>query len=248
MLTDVAGMGMALAAIAAGRRPASGQRSFGLYRLEILAALANSVLLLGVAGYVIVEAVRRFQDPPSIPGGPVLVVGAVGLAANVVALVLLRTGARESLNIKGAYLEVFADLLGSIGVLLAAVILLTTGWPYADPLIAMAIGLFIVPRSVRLGREALRVLVQAAPGDLAIDDLRNDLATIPGVVDVHDLHVWTLTSAMNVASAHLMTTTGTDAHGVLDQARALLRDRYGLEHATLQVEPETHEGCETLSW
>jgi cobalt-zinc-cadmium efflux system protein len=249
MLTDVVGLGMALAAIsvaASGRQHP--QRSFGLYRLEILAALANAILLLGVAAYVLVEAMRRLAAPPEVAAGPMLAVAAGGLVVNLVAFALLRQGATESLNVKGAYLEVLADTLSSVGVLIAGVVLLVTGWPYADPLVAAAIGLFIAPRAWRLGAEALRILLQAAPEQVSVEAVRADLAAIERVVDVHDLHVWTLTSAMDVASAHLVVTAASDLHATLDRARVLLADRYRIDHATLQVEPDTHTGCEQLTW
>jgi cobalt-zinc-cadmium efflux system protein len=252
MLTDAVGVGMAVAAISLANRAADdrgdGSRTFGLYRLEILAALANSVLLFAVAGYVLVEAALRLGDEPEVRATPMLVVAIVGLVVNVVAFVLLRTGARESVNVEGAYLEVFADMIGSIGVIAAGVVLVTTGWPYADPIVAVAIGLWILPRTWGLARRSLRVLIQAAPAHLDLARLQSDLAAVPGVVDVHDLHVWTLTSEMDVASVHLVTRTGTDSHGVLDQAREVLRDRYEIAHATLQVEPDTHEGCAEISW
>jgi len=249
MLTDVIGLGMALAAIhaAAAQRP-NVQRSFGVYRLEILAALANAVLLFGVALFVLWEAVRRLQDPPEVLGVPLLLIAVAGLAVNVAALLLLREGSRESVNVEGAYLEVLADMLGSVGVVVAAVVLATTGWPYIDPIAAAGIGLFILPRTWRLGRHALRILLQAAPPEIDLDALRGELAAIEDVVDVHDLHVWTLTSAMEVASVHLMTRAGADPHRVLDQARHLLSDRYHIDHATLQVEPDTHQGCESMTW
>ncbi len=249
MLTDVVGLGMALAAIsvaASGR--AHPQRSYGLYRLEILAALANAGLLLGVAGYVLIEAVRRLAAPPDVAAVGMLAVGAAGLVVNVIAFALLRPGARESLNVKGAHLEVLADTLSSVGVLVAGLIVLLTGWPYADPLVAVAIGAFIAPRAWRLGGEALRILLQAAPPQVSVDRMRDDLAAIDGVVDVHDVHVWTLTSAMDVASAHLMVAAGGDMHATLDRARVLLAERYRIEHATLQVEPDDHEGCEEVAW
>lgn len=248
MLTDVVGLGMALAAIQAASARAHAQRTFGLYRLEILAALANAVLLVGVALYVLYEAVRRFQDPPEVLGVPLLVVATLGLAANVVAFLLLREGSKESLNVEGAYLEVLADTLGSVGVIVAAIVLAVTGWPYIDPIVGAGIGLFVLPRAWRLGRQALRVLVQAAPPGVSPDEVRRDLTHLDGVLDVHDLHLWTLTSAMEVASAHLMVRAGTDPHGVLDQARDLLHDRYGIDHATLQVEPDDHRGCRELAW
>jgi cobalt-zinc-cadmium efflux system protein len=249
MATDALGLGMALAAIhAASASQAHVQRTFGLYRLEILAALANAVLLFAVAGYVIVEAIRRIGDPPDIDAVPVLIVGVLGLGVNLVAFGLLRAGARESLNVEGAYLEVVADLLGSVGVIVGAAVWGLTDWGWVDPVVGAGIGVFILPRAWRLGREALRVLVQAAPAGVDVADIQRELSALPGIVDVHDLHVWTLTSEMEVASAHLMVRTGTDTHGVLDQARWLLQERYGLEHATLQVEPEDHRGCDDVHW
>lgn len=249
MLTDVAGLGMALAAIGvAARAHDNPQHTFGLYRLEILAALANTVLLLGVAGFVIVEAILRFSDPPDVAALPVLVVAAAGLAANLVSFALLRRGAKESLTMEGALLDALGDTMGSAAVIVAAIVIETTGWTLIDPIIGVAIGALILPRTVRLAARALRILLQAAPPDLDVGGLRARLAALPGVVDVHDLHVWTLTSSMEVASAHLMIGTGGDAHAVLDQARALLRDTYSITHATLQVEPDDHEGCTELAW
>ncbi|MDQ3782068.1 MAG: cation diffusion facilitator family transporter [Actinomycetota bacterium] len=249
MLTDVVGLAMALAAIhLANRAGTGGGRSFGLYRLEILAAFANAVLLFGVAGYVVVEAVRRLDDPPEIAAGTVLVVAAIGLVVNAIALLLLRPGAAESLNVEGAFLEVVADLIGSVGVIVAAVVIAATGWQWVDAVAGALLGLWILPRAWRLGRQALRVLLQAAPPGLDLTAVRADLAGVDGVVDVHDLHVWTLTSEMDVASAHVMVAAGTDTHGVLDRARTILADRYGVAHATLQVEPDDHTGCEKVTW
>jgi len=249
MLTDAVGLGMALAAITAGNRIASGgHHTYGLYRLEILAALANALLLVAVAGYVFVEAITRLDDPPEVLSGPMLVVAVVGLVVNIIGFALLHDGASESINIEGALLEVVADLFGSIGAISAALIMLTTGWAYADPILGAAVGVFILPRAWSLGRQALRVLLQAAPPHLDINELRTELEAIEGVVDVHDLHVWTLTSEMEVASLHLMTREETDAHDVLDQARVILRDRHHIGHATMQVEPESHEHCSEVSW
>jgi cobalt-zinc-cadmium efflux system protein len=249
MLTDVGGLGMALAAIhVADRTSPRRDRTFGLYRLEILAALANAVLLFGVATYVLVEAVRRWNNPADVLAGPMLVVAIVGLVANVVAFGLLRDGSKASLNVRGAYLEVMSDLLGSLGVILAAVVLQVTGWEWVDPAVGVAIGLFILPRAWRLGAQEVRILVQAAPAGTDLAAIEAQLQAIDGVVDVHDLHVWTLTSEMDVASVHLMVRDGTDAHGVLDRARVVLRDGHGIGHATLQVEPDSHEGCDELAW
>ena len=249
MLTDVAGLAMALAAIHVADRAASdGQRTFGLYRLEILAALANSVLLFVVAVYVVVEAVRRWGDPPDVLVGPMLVVAIIGLVANLAAFALLRAGSKESLNVEGAYLEVLSDLVGSVGVILAAVAIGLTDWAWIDPAVGVAIGVFILPRTWRLGAQAVRILVQAAPPGLDLDGLESTLRGLDGVVDVHDLHVWTLTSEMDVASVHLMVCKGTDTHAVLDRARVVMRDEHGIDHATLQIEPDTHKGCDELAW
>jgi cobalt-zinc-cadmium efflux system protein len=252
MLTDAVGIGMAVAAIGlasrAARRRGSSSRTFGLYRLEILAELANAVLLFGVACYLLVEAGFRLGDEPDVDAVPMLLVGAAGLAVNVVVFFLLREGARESLNVEGAYLDAVTDMLASIGVIVAGVVVATTGWAYADPIAAAAIGLWVLPRAWSLARRSLRVLLEAAPADLDVSRLQADLADLPGVVDVHDLHVWTLTSDMDVASAHLVTRADTDPHGVLDRARDVLRVRYEITHATLQVEPDDHEGCAEVNW
>ncbi|MBX7268115.1 cation transporter [Micromonospora sp. Llam7] len=250
MFTDVLGIGMALAAItAASRASRDGQRTFGLYRMEVLAALANAVLLSGVAVYVLVEAIRRLDDPPEVLAGPMLAVAGAGLVANVAAFLLLRSGAQESLNVRGAYLEVLGDLLASVGVIGAAGVIAATGWWYADPIVAVAVGLFILPRTYRLGRAALRVLVQAAPPHLDVAEVRAGLRAVDGVADVHDLHVWTLTSGMEVASAHLTLDTGADLAGVLATSRRILHDRFKIEHATLQVEPRDAEGvCGGVHW
>jgi cobalt-zinc-cadmium efflux system protein len=249
MLTDVLGLGMALAAIQLATRGSERRhQTFGLYRLEILAALANALLLFGVAIYVLVEAIGRFDDPPEVRSGLLLVVAGLGLAANLVAFALLRKGAQESLNLEGAYLEVLSDTVGSVAVIVGGVVIEATGWGWVDPAVGVAIGLWILPRTWRLGAQAVRILVQAAPPGFDLSALEADLAGVAGVVDVHDLHVWTLTSEMEVVSAHLMVATGTDTHGVLDEARVVLRERYRIDHATLQIEPDDHEGCEEMTW
>jgi len=249
MLTDTAGLGMALAAITAASNASHvGRRTFGLYRLEVLAALANAALLFAVAGYVLWEAVRRFAEPFAVPSTPMLVVAALGLLVNLVGFALLREGAQESMNVRGAYLEVLADAIGSGGVMAAALLIAVTGWSWVDPAFAIGLGVFILPRTWRLGGQALRVLVQVAPPHVDLDGLHADLSAIPGVVDVHDLHVWTLTSEMEVATAHLQVHPGTDNHAVLDQARLLLHERHQLDHATLQVEPSDHTGCAEIGW
>ncbi|HEY3201754.1 MAG TPA: cation diffusion facilitator family transporter, partial [Actinomycetes bacterium] len=250
MLTDVVGVGMALAAITVASRAGGGRgrRTFGLYRLEVLAALANAILLFGVAGYVLWAAVRRLGDPVDVPAAPVLAVAAVGLVLNLVSYLLLRPGAEESMNVRGAALEVLADAVGSAVVLVAAVVMGVTSWDWVDPVAAIGLGLFILPRAARLAAQALRVLLQAAPPHIDLAGVQADLAGIPGVLDVHDIHIWTLTSDMEVATAHVMIGPSTDSHAVLDQAQQRLRERHGLEHATLQLEPIDHTGCNEAGW
>jgi len=249
MATDVLGVGMALAAIhAAGRPGIADHRTFGLYRLEILAALANAALLFGVAIYVGIEAIDRFRDPQGVTSGPVLAIGIVGLAVNLVCFAVLRSGAEASLNVRGAYLEVLSDALGSVGVIVAAVAMWTTGRAWVDPAVGVAIGIFILPRAWRLARDALRVLVQAAPAGIDIDEVRDALHHLDGVTDVHDLHLWTLTSEMDVVTAHLAVETAEQAQHVLDEALGMLTLRFGLAHATLQVEAASARRCDDLDW
>jgi cobalt-zinc-cadmium efflux system protein len=250
MFTDILGVGMALAAITAARKAARSDRhTFGLYRAEVLAALANAVLLFAVAGWVLLEAVQRFSDPPAVPGLPLMLTAAAGLLANLVVFAMLRQGAKESLNIRGAYLEVLADTLGSVGVLIAGAVTLLFGWRYADPIVAILIGLFVLPRTWSLGRQAVRILVQAAPAHVDVAAVRSELAALEGVCDVHDVHVWTLTSGMEVGSAHLTVDAACDPAVVLSAAQDLLTGRHQLAHFTVQVEPPgTRTGCAELSW
>lgn len=249
MATDALGLGMALAAITAADRATHAEhRTFGLYRLEILAALANAILLFAVAGYVLIEAASRIDDPPEVASVPVLVVGLIGLAINLASFSLLRAGASESLNVRGAYLEVIADAVGSVGVIVAAAVMWATGWGWVDPVIGAAIGLFILPRAWQLGREATRVLVQAAPVGVDLPAITAGLTAIDGVRDVHDLHVWTLTSEMEVLTAHVEIAAGADSQAVLDGARTLLAERFRITHATLQVETVGEHGCGDITW
>jgi cobalt-zinc-cadmium efflux system protein len=250
MLTDVLGLGISLTAILLARHSGpTFRRTFGLYRGEVLAALANAVLLFGVAAYVVVEAIGRISAPPAVPGLPVLLTAAAGLAANFASFGLLRSGAKESLNVRGAYLEVLADLIGSFGVLLSGAITMITGWRYADPLIGVAIGVFVLPRTARLAGRALRILFQHAPANLDVEKISHELARLTGVSDVHDLHVWTLTSGMEVASAHLAVEPAAEPGRVLAAAQTLLAEHYAIDHATIQVETrESARRCQELSW
>ncbi len=237
MGTDVLGLGMALAAITLASRPATQQRTYGLYRLEVLAALANGILLFAVAGYVLYEAIRRFSEPPDVPGLPLLITAVIGLIINLISFRLLTAGSKESLNVKGAYLEVMGDLLGSIGVIAAAIILFTTGWAYADPIIGVGIGLFILPRTFKLTRQALRILLEVAPPEIDMEAVRADVLAVPGVEAIHDLHVWTITSGMESASGHIVLKEGAEYGPVLDGVLAVLREKHHIDHATIQCEP-----------
>ncbi|MEV4105434.1 cation diffusion facilitator family transporter [Nonomuraea sp. NPDC049649] len=249
MAADVVTLGAALVATRIATRPdTTGRRSYGSYRAEVFASLLAVVLMLVVSVYVVAEAIGRIGTPAEVASGPMLFVGALGLAVNLVALMLLRSGAAESLNVKGAYLEVVADTAGSVGVIVAGWLVATTGASIWDTVIALAIGVFVAVRAVLLGRQVFAVLGQHVPEGIDPVAVAEDLAAIKGVHDVHDLHLWTLTSGMNVATAHLVTADLNDNHAVLDQARDLLLQRHGVAHATLQVEPIDHSGCDELGW
>jgi cobalt-zinc-cadmium efflux system protein len=205
----------------------------------VLAALANGVLLFGVAGYVLVEAALRWGSPPEVPGLPLLLVAAGGLVVNLISFRLLSAGAKDSLNLKAAYLEVLGDLLGSVAVLAGAGIILATGWRYVDPVLGVAIGLFILPRAARVMGRAVRILLEAAPPDMDVADVEARIAALPGVAHVHDLHIWTVTSGMDAATGHVVLDDLDDRvrpTRVLEAVLALLEREYGITHATIQVE------------
>jgi len=249
MAADVVTLVAALVATrVATRADTTGRRTYGSYRAEVLASALAVLLMVGVAGYVVVEAVRRIGDEAEVAGTAMVVVGAVGLVVNLVALVLLRGGSGESLAVRGAYLEVLADTVGSLGVLVAGVLVAWTGDGWWDAVVALLIAAFVVVRAVSLGREVLAVLGQHAPAGVEPVDIAAALAALPEVQDVHDLHVWQLTSGMNVATAHLVTSTTASSHEVLDRARHELRSTFGIAHATLQVEPADHTGCDEVTW
>lgn len=249
MAADVVALGAALTATRiAGRQDKTGRRTYGSYRAEVFASLLAVLLMFGAATFVIVEALRRIGTPAEIAAGPLLVVGAIGLAVNVVVLVVLRAGAGDSLNVKGAYLEVVADTAGSVGVIVAGLLVSATGDSIWDTVVALAIGLFVVVRAISLGRQVLAVLAQHVPAGMDLDVVTADLCAVEGVQSIHDLHLWTLTSGMHVATAHLVATDLADSHGVLDRARDVLQARHGVAHATLQIEPADHQGCAELGW
>jgi cobalt-zinc-cadmium efflux system protein len=249
MAADVVALGAALVATKiATRKDETGRRTYGSYRAEVFASGFTVLIMLGVSAYVVIEAIRRIGMVVELETGPVLVVGALGLVVNLICLYLLRSGAQESINVKGAYLEVMADAAGSVGVIAAGVMVAWTGNGYWDTLIALAIGAFVAVRAIFLGREVLTVLGQHAPKDLDIDAVVRDLEQVAGVGEVHDLHAWTLTSGMNVATAHLVLEAGATSQDVLAAAQATLREGHGIDHATLQVESDPTKECHAASW
>lgn len=245
MLTDVGGLALALLAIRFAERPATPERTYGFYRVEILAALANAVVLIGISVYILVEAYGRFRHPPKIAGGPMLGVAAVGLVVNVAGVLILRGSASGSLNLKGAYFEVISDMLASVAVIIAAVIMWTTGWFYADPILSAGIGLFILPRTWKLLQEAVGVLLEGTPSDVNLTALREAAVAIPGIVGIHDLHVWCLTSGVNAMSAHAVIEDGAAHEQVLVGLRACMQSTFKIAHVTIQVESRACAGNET---
>ena len=249
MAADVVALGAALVATRIATRPdRTGRRTFGSYRAEVFASGLAVLLMLGVAVYIVVEAVGRIGDEPDVASTTMLVVGGIGLVVNVVALGLLRGGAAESLNVKGAYLEVVADTVGSVGVVVAGLLVATTGSAVWDTAVALAIAAFVAVRAVFLAREVLAVLGQHAPAGIHPPDAEAALRAVADVVDVHDLHLWTLTSGMNVATAHLVCRDAADPTRVLTEAASVLRERFAIEHATIQVEPSSARACVETSW
>jgi cobalt-zinc-cadmium efflux system protein len=236
MLTDAVGVGLALLAVWFGARPATIGKSFGYYRLEILAAAANAVLLFAMAGFILFEAVQRLRAPAEVLTGPMLVIAGLGLLINLVALRLLHAGSKESLTVRGAYLEVLGDLFGSVAVLVAGVVIMATGWTQADPIASVLIAVAILPRSWRLLSDAIDVLLQATPKGIDMAEVRDHLLRAENVVDIHDLHAWALTSGMNVVSAHVVMAPGADPAAVLDEICRCLSDDFDMEHSTIQLE------------
>lgn len=236
MLTDVGGLALALFAINITQRSASERRTYGYYRAEILAALANAIVLIFISLYILYEAWQRFKSPPEVSSKSMLVVAAIGLVVNIAGMLILRKGSQQSLNMKGAYFEVLSDMLTSIGVIVAATIMLTTGWYYADPIISAGIGLFILPRTWVLLKDAVGVLLEGTPSDVNLAALKAALNLIPGVIAVHDLHVWALTSGMNSMSAHVEVVENADVRKVLTLIKTKLRDDFKIVHTTIQTE------------
>ena len=244
MFTDVAGITLAILAVTFASRPATDTRTYGYYRLEILAAVINAVLLFGVAAFILVEAWRRWSEPPEVEGGLMLAFATVGLVANLIGLAVLRSGSKESLNVKGAYLEVLGDTLGSAAVIVAALVIALTGWQRADIVASVLVAAMILPRTWTLLREATDVLLEAVPKGTDLAAIRQHILETPGVLDAHDLHVWTLTSGMPVLSVHVVVDEAVLADNsggqVLDALGDCLAHHFDVEHCTFQLEPAGH--------
>ncbi|MCJ7934370.1 MAG: cation diffusion facilitator family transporter [Chryseobacterium sp.] len=241
MLTDVVGLLLAFIAIKIGERKADLSRTYGYYRTEILAAVVNAVVLLGISIYVLIEAYQRFQNPPEVQSKSMLIVAGIGLVVNIIGMMILRKDSEGSLNMKGAYFEVLSDMLTSVGVMMAGVIMLTTGWYYADPLISAAIGLLIFPRTWKLLKEAINVLLEGTPKDVDIHELRQSLEQTPGVKNVHDLHVWSLTSSVNAMSAHIVKEGEASQNLLLRALQEKTVKNFKISHTTFQIEEEGYE-------
>ncbi|MGY3127757.1 cobalt-zinc-cadmium efflux system protein [Agrococcus sp. UYP33] len=243
MLTDALGVTIALIASLLAALPATSKRTFGLMRVEVLAALANGIILGVICVVIVVEGIRRFGTEVEVAAGPMLIAAIIGAVANLVSLLILQSGQKESLNVRGAYLEVLGDLLGSVAVIIAAIIILFTGWYMVDQLASFAIALLIAPRAYSLLKDVVRVLLEATPKDVDLDQTRDHLLSVPGVTDVHDLHAWTITSGVNALSAHVVideTAEQRDYHDILDELHACLGEHFDTDHCTLQLEPSKH--------
>ncbi|MGB6104935.1 MAG: cation diffusion facilitator family transporter [Pusillimonas sp.] len=241
MFTDAVALGIALLAIRMGRRAEDDARTFGYARFEILAAAFNALLLFVVAGYVLYEAYRRFSEPPEVQSVAMLVVATAGLIINFISMRMLTGGKDKSLNIKGAYLEVWADLLGSVGVIVGAIVIYFTGWTWVDTLVAVAIGLWVLPRTWVLLSESVNVLLEGVPSEVVLQDVREQLVNHPGITNVHDLHVWSLSNGKTSLTAHVVYDSTINPQRALEEIRAGLIEKFSIRHSTIQMETEVCE-------
>jgi cobalt-zinc-cadmium efflux system protein len=248
MAADAAGLGLSLLAVYMASRPPTARRTFGYARAEILAAMANAVLLLGLATFIIVDAIRRLMAPPAVTSGLLIVFGVIALGVNAVSLLLLRRGQAESLNLRGAFLEVASDTFGAAAVIVTGIVIYATGFTRIDPIASLAVGLLILPRTWRLLRETIDVLLEASPQDMDLSEIRRHMTNLNGVRDVHDLHAWTITSGLPVLSAHVVVDPDVFDDGrcfsMLDRLQDCLRGHFDVEHSTFQLEPAAHAAHE----
>jgi cobalt-zinc-cadmium efflux system protein len=246
MFTDAAALAIALAAVKIGQRPADESRTFGYRRFEILAAAFNALLLFAVAAFVLWEGISRLMVAQPVESGGMLVIAVAGLVVNLIAMRLLSAGKDQSLNVKGAYLEVWADMLGSAGVVGAALIIMATGWTWVDAIVAIAIGLWVLPRTWTLLKDTTQILLEGVPAHLKLADIRAAMAGAPGVASVHDLHVWSMSSNDVSLSAHVVLAEDAEAETVRRSVAAILHDRFKIEHATIQTEREACAAHESV--
>jgi cobalt-zinc-cadmium efflux system protein len=238
MLTDAGALGLALFAMSYAERPATAEKTFGFYRAEVLAAFSNAALLLLISIYILYEAAKRFAHPPEITSTPLLVIAGIGLAVNFIGMRLLASSSDESFNSKAAYLEVLSDALGSVGVILAAIIMKTTGWYRADPIFGAAIGLFIIPRTIKMLKDTAHVLMEGTPSDISPEAVQQGILKLAGVVKVHDFHLWTLTSGVHSVTCHVCVEDPKQGIRIMTELRRMLKDQYGIAHATIQIEDQ----------
>lgn len=246
MLSDTAALGLSLFAVWIAERPPTPQRTWGYYRVEILAALANGAALVAVSTFIFVEAYRRILEPREVWGAAMMVIAAGGLAVNLAGLWILGGGRHESLNVRGAWLHVLTDALGSIGAIAAAALIWAFDWYVADPLISALIGLLVIYSAWRLVAESVAVLMESAPRGVDVDEVHRAMASTPGVLGVHDLHVWTITSGLDSLSAHVVVEDGRRPSALLSELRSVLHDRFGIDHITIQIEPEDFGKCDPV--
>ncbi len=244
MAADAAGIGLSLLAAWFATRPATARRTFGYARAEILAAMANSLLLLAMAGVIFTEAIRRLMSPPAVSSGLLVAFGCAALVGNACSLLLLRRGQADSLNVRAAFLEVAADTLGAAAVIVTGIIITATGFTVADPIASLAVGILILPRTWRLLKEAIDILLEASPASIDLDEIRQHMTELPGIREVHELHVWTITSGLPVFSAHIVVDPEVIERGqsaiMLDKLQACLRGHFDVDHSTFQLEPAGH--------
>ncbi len=238
MFTDTLALGLAIAAVSLARRPASQTRTYGFYRAEVLAALANGAFLLAICGLIFYRAYQRFVEPAEVKGGLMLGVAAIGLAANLAGILILRSASRQNLNVRGAFLHMWGDTISSMGVILAGVIILTTGWTIVDPIISIFIGLIILRGAAGLVMESSDILLEAVPRHLDVAQISGALREIQGVKDVHDMHLWTITSGIYALSCHLLIEDlmVSESARIVEEVNRLLDRRFGIGHSTLQLE------------
>lgn len=236
MMTDAVGLAIALAAIRIARRPTDRKRTFGYYRFEILAATFNAVILIFVAAYILYEAYERLTSPPKIQSTGMLVVAVIGLVVNFISMRLLQSGSDRSLNLKGAYLEVWSDMIGSLGVIIAAILIHFTGWTWVDALVAAGIGVWVLPRTWIVLKESLNILLEGIPDGVDLDAIETQLLATPGIASIHDLHVWALTSGKNSLTVHVVSVPDSDEQSVLHDVRKSIAEKFGIHHSTVQIE------------